>query len=237
MKIKNGFLRKGILPVVAVLLLSLTFSACNKDKNDNVRTPAAGLMVFNMIPDGDPIGVAVGGNILTSLPLSYTNYSGGYQALFVGERTVETFDYNTRKSLASATQNFKDSSYYSMFAMGADENYANVIVKDDFEGLDNSEMAYVRFVNAIPDSSKPEVMISENGNDIFNEAAAYKAVSSFKSVTPGEISVAVKNGNDIDESRTITLDKNKIYTILLSGIPGDADHGVEIKFIPNGSIS
>jgi hypothetical protein len=42
-----------------------------------------------------------------------------------------------------------------------------------------------------------------------------------------------------DTSRTVTLEKDKVYTVLLVGIPGQTDttKSVQIKYIANGTLT
>jgi hypothetical protein len=42
-----------------------------------------------------------------------------------------------------------------------------------------------------------------------------------------------------DTSRTVTLEKDKVYTVLLVGIPGltDKTKSVQIKYIANGTLT
>ena len=234
MKLKRTF-RNGMFPLLAILFSALTFSACKKD-TPNERVPAAGLMSFNLVPEMDPIGVAVSGNIVTSIPLQYTNYTGGYQALFTGQRVVESFDWATREQLAQTTQNFMDSSYYSLFVVGTEGNISHVLVEDEIADLTDKESAYVRYIQAIPDSSMASVQITSGGTEVVNETAKYKTVSGFSKVSPGEVEVAVDNEGSYDNSRTISLEKGTVYTILLIGKPGNDDQPVEIKFVSNGTL-
>ena len=134
-----------------------------------------------------------------------------------------------------------DSTYYSVFVVGANGSYKNVIAKDNLDSLSSTTgEAFVRYVNAIADSTKqPLVTISSNGTDLFNTNAPFTTVSDFKGIMPGAVSVNVSNESDINSSRTITVEQGKIYTILLVGIPGQTDStkAVQIKFIQNGVVS
>ena len=74
---------------------------------------------------------------------------------------------------------------------------------------------------------------------MINTPAGFSSVSDFVAADPGQVSVAVKNGTTIDASRTISLEQGKVYTVLLTGIPGatDATKAVQIKYILNGSLT
>ena len=228
---------------LAVLLMTIfLFTSCKKDLNSNVQAiPSAGLMAFNLIPDNGAIGFAISNNNLTNYPLLFNAYTGGYQGIYIGNRDVASYNFNSGTTLASASQLFEDSAFYSVFAVGANGTYRNIIVKDNLDSLPaTTGQAYVRYVNAIPDSTtQPLVNISSNGTNVFNNNAAFTTVSDFKGITPGNVSVSVNNESAINASRTITLEQGKIYTVLLTGMPGQSDttKAVHIRFIQNGTVT
>ena len=219
--------------------LTLLFSACKKDV-DTPQIPASGLMVFNLIPDHSAIGFVMSNQIITNAPLDYTNYSGNYISVMAGSRDVGLYDVAGDSTITDVTQQFEPDNYYSAFALGADGNYSTVIVNDNLDSIpDSTDQAFVRYVNAIPDSSKPMVTIAAGGTNVVDDMASYGNVSGFESINPGEITIVVSNGTDISATRTITVEKGKVYTILLLGLPGATDEAnkVQIKFITNGSVS
>ena len=232
----------NLISLTGLLAITFLFSSCKKGLDNDVQTfPVAGLMAFNLIPDNGAVGFAISGNILTNYPLSFSNYTGGYQGVYVGNRTVTSYNYSSGAALASASQLFEDNAYYSVFALGANGKYRNIIVKDNLDSLPSTTgEAFVRYVNAIADTTiQPLVNISSNGTNVFNNNAAFATVSDFKGITPGSISVKVNNESAINSSRTITVEKGKIYTVLLTGIPGQSDStkAVQISFIQNGAVT
>ncbi len=230
-----------LLTFAGFLLMSIFFTACKKTLNSDNQTPVAGLMAFNLIPNQSAIGITLSGNNLTNAPLYYTNYTGGYQGVYVGNRDVQSYEFTTGTVLATASQLFEDSSYYSVFVLGSNGNYQNVIVKDNLDSLSSSTgEAFVRYVNAITDSTiQPNVSISSNDSDVFNSNAVFATISDFKGITPGDISVNVSSESNVNASRTIPVESGKIYTILLTGIPNatDSTNAVQIKFIQNGTVT
>jgi len=243
MKTQLRFKRLNLITVSGFLLLTFLFSACKKslDAGSQPQIPVAGLMAFNLVPDRSAVAFTIGGNNLTNSGLSYTEYTGGYHGIYVGNRDVISYDALSGTQLATASHLFEDSAYYSAFVVGANGDYKNVIVKDSLNNLASTTgEAFVRYVNAIPDSTKqPLVTISSNGTDVFKDNASFPTVSNFKGITPGNISVTVNDEAAINASRTITLEQGKIYTVLLVGVPQttDSTKAVQIKFIQNGSVS
>ena len=242
MKRRFFLLRPGIIALTGILIGSLLFSACKKGlDNESTQTPVAGLMAFNLVPDKEAIGVALSGNNFTNSPLAYTNYSGGYRGVYVGSRQVESYDFSSGATLDTTLQVFEPNTYYSVFVAGLNGKYKNIIVKDDLDSLSSTtNEAFVRYVNAVPDSTgQPLVTISSNGTNVFSNDAAFASVSDFKKITPGNVSVTVNNEAAINANRTIVLEGGKIYTILLVGTPGatDSTKAVQIKYIQNGTIT
>jgi Domain of unknown function (DUF4397) len=232
-KLKNVIGSHG-LPLAALLLTVLLFAACKKiDRVEPVYTPVAGVMAFNLAPDKPTVGFALSGNTLGNAALNYTGFTGAYLPVYTGTREVRSFDYFTGSTLAISNMNFADSAYYSAFLLGANGNYRNLVVKDEVELLTPvAGKAWVRYVNAIPDStSVPAITIGAD-----NENAPYAAVSAFRQVNAGSVNIAVNNGSSINASRTITVEENKIYTVLLVGLPNQTDpaNAVQIRFIANG---
>lgn len=223
----------------AFLFIVILFSACKKEDTDyNNNTPVSGLMAFNLAPDKAAVGFALTGNNLTNNPLGYTAYTGVYLPIYTGTRQVKSFDFFTGSTIAVNNSDFADSMYYSAFLLGANGKYQNLVVQDKLDMLTPvSGKAWARYVNAIPDSTTAPVVNIDEG--AINETAAYATVSSFKQVNAGSVTINVNNGGTINTSRTITLEENKIYTILLTGLPNatDSSQTIQIKFIQNGTAN
>lgn len=241
MKLKtmnNYFSGKKFL-FALLFVIPLMFAACKKSDSSQ-STPVAGLMAFNLIPSNASIGIDLSGSLLSNSPLLYTNYTGTYLNVYPGQRSVTTFNAATNASLAATSFNFEPNKYYSVFALGKDSNYTNLVVNDELDTLTSaSGQAYIRYVNAIPDSSTSTVTVSSNNEPVITNSSKYASISEFKGVTPGDFSVSISNGSSINASRTVTLEKNKVYTVLLVGIPGETDttRSVQIKYIANGTLT
>lgn len=234
--------RIGLKHAVMALSFVLLLAACSKFDNDdnNSGTPVSGLMAFNLVPDKDAIGISLNGNNLTPTPLNYTSFTGTYQRVFAGNRQIESYEINSDSTLATSAFAFEPDKFYSLFVTGANGEYRNIIVRDNVDSLSaESGKAYLRYINAIPDSTKPTVTITAGGGEIFNSEAGYSTVSEFAEANPGQVSIAVKNNSTINADRTISLEQGKVYTILLLGLPeaGDTTHKVQIRYIENGSLS
>jgi hypothetical protein len=242
MKMKNAMLllRRSMLFLVAIIGAGIFLSSCLKDKGEDTDIPAAGLMAFNLAPDQQAIAITLSWNSLTQSPLNYTGYNGGYQNIYAGMRNVETFGYPANSPLATASFNFEADKYYSVFFVGKDSSYRNIIATDELDSLPVVEKAYVRYINAITDSvNTASVNITAGGSNVVTDNAVYGNVSQFTQVNPGDINISVKNNNGVDANRTIQVESKKVYTVLLLGVPGATDENqkVQIRFIQNGLLT
>lgn len=225
--------------IFATLAALFIFTAsCTKTDNDN-NIPAAGLMAFNLATDQPTTNITLSGNLLPGSPMDYLNYTGGYLRIFPGSRTIAAFDYFTGSMLTNSAYNFVPNKYYSLFVIGKQKNYRNVVVNDNLDSLTATKGgAFIRYINAIPDSSKPVVSVTAE-KSVVNENASFGKVSDFTQVTAGQVTVSIKNDNTINATRTIKLDELKAYTILLTGDPKatDSTKKVQIRYIENGTVT
>lgn len=226
---------KFIYALAATVFL---LSACKKEMPVN-NTPVSGLMVINLVPDKSAVDFIMSGNYLTNSPLAYTNYSETYLSVYSGNRRVALGLPNTDSTVSRTDYVFEPSKFYSVFAMGANGNYRNLVLNDNIDSLSATSLhAFVRYVNAVPDSSKADVSIAQNGNNILNANASFATASDFTSVNPGDLTVTV-SGENYSVNRTISVEKDKVYTVMLIGIPKATDtaKAVQIKYILNGTVN
>ena len=239
MKLHNS--HKIILPGLLLLFTAILFSSCLKNDSANGnQQPIAGLMAFNLAPSKNAVGFAISGNLLTNVPIGFTNYTGGYINLFPGSGNLQSFDFGVNNIIDSGHVNFEQGKYYSVFLVGDTVQYKNIFVQDNFDSLTYApNTSFVRYINAVPESIAPVVKISDNTKDVFNESAAFKTVSQFKPLSSGNISISASNGKEINVSRNISLDAGKAYTILLVGDTATLDplKQVQIKYVYNVTIT
>lgn len=240
MKIRSLYLRKIFIPVLFVAMSAILFISCKKNRVEEPQ-PAAGLMVYNLIPDLPGVGFAIDGINFLPPPVTYGGYSGPYRAVFPGNRNLETYDIRNSNTLAASPVSLRDSGFYSLFAMGANESYRNVFVEDNLQSIPSGTgNAFVRFVNGIPDSSESNVLVYSGADEVVNTSMKYSNVTGFQPVTPGDVSVNVVSADHlIDASRTVSLKKDGIYTFLLMGIPTAVDTAQEVKitYVQNALVS
>ena len=235
---KTFFSFRTSVPVFITALFAIgLLSACNKKDAVSTPIPAAAVMVFNLVPDKDGIGVTLSGNLLNSTPLGYTDFNGAYQNIYTGTRDIQSFDLRD-SVLASSSFSFEDNGYYSVFVTGNNGSYQNIAVKDDIDSNATADKAYIRYINAIPDSTAPVVSITSGGTSVSQSSAPFSSVSGFVPVSAGDVTIAASNGTDISTDRTLTLENGKVYTVLIVGVPGETDNErkIQIRYVVNGSV-
>ncbi|WP_026770076.1 DUF4397 domain-containing protein [Asinibacterium sp. OR53] len=228
------------LAIVTLFVIGMTASSCTKSLNNHDTAQTALLMAFNLAPDKPAAGFLLSGNSLTYNPLPFAGYTGAYVNIYSGTRTVVAYDFSNNTNIDTATRTFSPGKYYSMFLTGIGGKYKNVLVQDEVDSLSGANgQAYIRYINAIPDSTYPTVSIIANGSAIVQENAAFQSISGFVAAAPGQASINISNKTQtINASRTITLEAKKVYTLLFIGAPNQADStkAVQIRYISNGQL-
>lgn len=230
---KRNLLEKIAIPVFAAFLLITFFTACNKSV-PTLRTPEAGMMIFNLVADQPSIGVKLGSTPIINASFPYGTYSPGYLSVYPGLKVLSSYVYTNGAVLAADPQQFNDSAYYSLFVMGAGDLYKNVFVTDPIDSLDaTAGKAYIRYVNAVVGTDETSVKVNTGGTDVINDLTAMGKVSGFIGVAPGNITVDITNPGDIKgATKDFNVTQNGVYTILLMGMAGSPDTSKAMKISP-----
>lgn len=234
-----SFTRSSVLLFVAFSANMIMLLSCTKSHQNNTNTPSASIMAFNLAPDKSSVGFSLSGSKITTTGMAYANFTGTYLTVTPGDKIVEAFDYNSSNGIfASTTATLKTDNFYSLFLVGKGAHYQTIVVNDNIDSLSGSSgLAYVRYMHAIPDSvASLHVVVSNTGGDIFNDTAPFPALSGFKGVTPGNITINATNSNGITLNKTITVEQKKVYTILLVGIQNSSSTPLQVNTITNGTL-
>ena len=234
------FLRLKALSFIVFSGALLMFVSCTKNSQNSSTTPAAAVMAFNLAPDKSNVAFSVSGTRLGNAVLNYAQFSGQYLGASPGDRIVQAFDNNSISTIFASTGfSFEIDKFYSVFFVGKGDHYRNVVVNDDITSLSGSTgSAYIRYVQAIPDSTSAfNVVVSNTGGNVVSDIVSFPMVSTFKSVTPGEITITVTNGSDINLTKSITVESKKVYTILLAGVSNSSTTPLQISAVTNGTLN
>lgn len=184
----------------------------------------------------------------STVGVAYTGVGSGgfYDAIAPGTYTLTgRISAATDKDLvvASAPATIVDGKYYSYFISGVYNTAAKTveafIVEDPIPALDFTK-AYVRFVNAIP-NSQPMVLnltpaTAGPPNVVVGAAVPYKSAGEFVAVLPNvayNLGTRVAGGTTDAISRTgITFASGRVYTIASRGTIG-VTTGTNVPFLDN----
>lgn len=242
---KNQRFLASYVFMTSAFALMLFCSSCLKNRDNTPSPQAAGLMAFNLSPDMPLVGISLSGNIINA-PLPYSGYTGGYVAVYPGNRITTSFGWNNKTAIASDSFNYQVGKYYSLFITGLNGHYHNVIVNDGLDSLRTSgSKSYVRYINAVPDSGGATMIFTDGQNNtITNPEVAFDSVSSFMPVDTGNLNISLNTGNEM-VSREIPMKEGNAYTILLMGNPTHAVgnpggnstmDSLQIRYIINGKV-
>ncbi|SIT25249.1 protein of unknown function [Filimonas lacunae] len=229
---------RNVMMTGCVLIAAGAVMSCSKssDYNGNQGSVSAAIAVFNL-SDQSGVNISLGGSVLYNTSLVYPSYMD-YQAIRPGTYTVRSFVASSNTTLAESSFNFDTANYHTVVIAGANNNYKNITVRDNFDNLSGTNgKAYVRFINAVPDSTQPTVTIS-GGTSPISFVSGFGISSDFKEVTPGDITIKADNGATINASSVLAAQATGVYTAVVMGFPGSTDtaKAVKVKFILNGRL-
>lgn len=240
-KLKSSIGRPKSVLFIGLAVLFTFFTACSSDDDSYYIDPdeLSGFMALNLIPDQSSVGATLSGN-LVGPPLPYRSYTGGYVSIYPGKRSTDAYAGRSRNTLATTTHSYEPGNYYSLFMIGKNDDYENIVVQDNLDTLQaGNNGAFIRYLNAVSGEETPDVEITKDTLSLFSGQADYGEVSPFIKSETGDIDVTIKNGAKIDTSRTITIEDGKVYTLLFAGDSESRDdfERVQIRYIENGTVT
>ncbi|GGE68012.1 uncharacterized protein DUF4397 [Pedobacter psychrotolerans] len=227
MKTKN-YLGLSTKIICALFAITLTFSACKKDWNDD-PIEAAGIGFVHASP-----GTAALDYILDNQKIGSFTYNNdkGYFAAYPGTRLVGVSKKDSLKYLTNGTAALKGGSFYSVFVVDTLKSTKLLLVEDDLKAPE-TDKAKIRFINLSPGSSPFDLQVSNTdpasltASFLLTTNKAFKDFSAFSSINPSisynfEIrqtgtTAAVANLNNVK------IEKGKIYTIWAKGLKTATD--------------
>ena len=229
------------LPTATAFIMAVgLFSACKKSSDDNNNTTDnAGLLPFNLAP-GTSISIGVAGNAIITGALNFPNYTGEYIPVAPGTKIVDSYKFGQKDSVyASTAFEFTANRFYSLFLIGFNGHYKNLVIADRVDSsIIGTSKSYVRYVNAIADSADQHFVVTRGPSTVSDTTLKYTGVGAVRPIDPGELTFSVYDGATVKASKIVTMEANKLYTVILYGIPSATDetNKVKVAHIINGSL-
>jgi len=218
MKTKN-YLGLSTKIIFALFAITLTFSACKKDWNDD-PIEAAGIGFVHASPGTAALDYILDNQKIGSF--SYTN-DRGYFAAYPGTRLVGVSKKDSLKYLTNGTAALKGGSFYSVFVVDTLKSTKLLLVEDDLKAPE-TDKAKIRFINLSPGSSPLDLALDGNATALFT-SKAFKEYTAFTSINPSEsYTFQVKQAGTVRATLpAIKIEKGKIYTIWAKGLSSATD--------------
>ncbi|MCX2584254.1 DUF4397 domain-containing protein [Pedobacter sp. MR22-3] len=218
MKTKN-YLGLSTKIICALFAITLTFSACKKDWN-NDPIEAAGIGFVHASPGTAALDYILDNQKIGSF--SYTN-DRGYFAAYPGTRLVGVSKKDSLKYLTNGTAALKGGSFYSVFVVDTLKSTKLLLVEDDLKAPE-TDKAKVRFINLSPGSSPLDLAVEGNATALF-ASKAFKEFTPFTSINPSDnYTFQVKQAGTVTATLpAVKIEKGKIYTIWAKGLSSKTD--------------
>ncbi|OWK71005.1 DUF4397 domain-containing protein [Pedobacter sp. AJM] len=218
MKTKN-YLGLSTKIICALFAITLTFSACKKDWN-NDPIEAAGIGFVHASPGTAALDYILDNQKIGSF--SYTN-DRGYFAAYPGTRLVGVSKKDSLKYLTNGTAALKGGSFYSVFVVDTLKSTKLLLVEDDLKAPE-TDKAKVRFINLSPGSSPLDLAVEGNATALFT-SKAFKEFTPFTSINPSDnYTFQVKQAGTVTATLpAVKIEKGKIYTIWAKGLSSKTD--------------
>lgn len=220
---KNVNLKTIFKTFIAVVAVSIVFTACKKDKFEPQQV--AGLSIIEAFPDTMSLDFYIDLTRVTDRRALTYNDKVDYLNLFPGNRTLSVAKRNGRKALAHENFSLASGVGYSLFILDTLQSNTKkfLLVKDDLSAP-AADKAKVRFVNLTDPTSTtanaPSLDLGIEGKetDLFTGKGFYQ-YTDFTAIDPGEsITFNIKKEGSVQSTLSkVKIEKGKIYTIYAKG--------------------
>lgn len=225
---------------LAILLSAVALASCSKNGFQDLSGPVPGSSVkfFNFGVNAPQVNFFANDTKLTAVSSTSTSENplgtkygaaaaGGYyvgidpgQYTLSGRISDTTADHNTAISNVQTT--LEDGKYYSYYQSGFYDAAAKTadafVVEDPIPTQIDYSVAYVRFVNAISNSSPLTLYATGgSGETAIGGAVAYKSAGDFTAVPVGSYSVVARAGTDSTSAARVSFTAGHVYTVSAYG--------------------
>lgn len=200
--------------------------ACNKDKEEdnNPTEPGAKVMFVNATVGADSVRAEAlqpgGVSFQTGVALLANT---GYLGIPAGiNRTIQFRAASSNLPLGDTAVNLMADQAYTAFSIGTIQTQDLIFTTDNLSAPTGNRTK-IRFVNA-SNQSFPATFTIQNAGSTTTLATgiAYKMLTGFSETNPGTVTINAISPVDLNvvSLPNVQLGEGKIYTVVLSGIPG-----------------
>lgn len=215
-------MKKTLVNVFSVLVVSLVFMACKKDDNNDM--PKSQVMVVHASPNAPAVDVRINNNVaLTNV--TYPT-SSNYSAVNSGSTNIKVSPAGTTTNVIDATVNLEANKYYSVFAIDSVSKIKAAVVSDDLT-TPASGKAHVRFFHFSPNAPAVDIAVTGGAvlfsNRKFNDQASNASLAAFTPLNAGTYNLEVRAAGTntvVLSLPNISLTAGKIYTVFAKGFLG-----------------
>jgi hypothetical protein len=226
---KHQIMIKNFLPrFAAVLALSATFIACDKDKDE--MKDEAKVLVVHASPNAPGVDLLVDDAKVNAAPLTFPNNTG-YLTVPAGTRNIKVNAAGTSTTVINANVPFSKDMSYSVFANNLLASIGAIVVNDNL-ATPASGKAHIRFFHLSPGAPAVTVGVLNGStfSPVFNNRAfetqeTANANAAFTPVDAGTYTFDVRLPGTTTSVLTVpgvSLQAGKIYTVFARGIVGNA---------------
>jgi hypothetical protein len=217
-------LLKAHTGLIAILcLISLSFTSCMKDNDDDyVAPPAAYLSVINASPGSQPVDFFLDQNRGNAYPIGYGQGLDYIQAR-IGKRTAAFYAAGTQQLIKSDTTTLEADKFYTLYLTNAAATPDFVLLRDELT-RPAAGMATIRLVNVSATAPAVDLAIKQGAVLVANKA--YKGFSPFVPVQGNTYTLEIREAGTANVLLTLTdvkLSNNGVYTVWLQGVRAATD--------------
>ena len=210
------------LKTLYLAALSMFMISCDKD--DEVETKKANLMVVHASPNAPNVDVRVNNAVV----LSNVAYPGNseYLSTNAGSTNIKVSPTGTTTYVIDATVDLEANKNYSVFAIDSVSKIKAAVVPDDLT-TPAAGKAHVRFLHFSPNAPAVDIAVSGGpvlfSNRKFNDQTTNTAAVNFTPVDAKAYNLEVRLAGEstvVLPLPNVTLTAGKIYTVFAKGFVG-----------------
>ena len=230
-------MKKRILQLTGICVLSLFVMSCNKDDDDDMAGQAQ-VMVVHASPNGPAVDVRVNNTVALS-GVTYPNNST-YTGVNAGSTNIKVSPAGTTTNVIDANVTLAANTNYSVFAIDSVAKIKAAVVTDNLTAPAAGK-AHVRFFHFSPNAPAVDIAVMGGpvlfSNRTFNDQSGNTALANFTPVDAAtyNLEVILAGTNTVVLSvPNVPITAGKIYTVFAKGfVTGTGAQALGAQLIAN----